>query len=144
MFDVCWSWFFWWGRGGREGAVRPAVSFVPIFLYITSRFAYMEHLFYWQLVLIFLYLTSAWMFFYHALATAFTTSCHTKTVCCCWVWKLSNDACPLNLIPSASFLTQSDWLEKKNNQSFCIRKETLGTRLMPTKTMVRWQVISNA
>ena len=124
------------GRGG--GAVRSAVSLLPILLYVTSRFAYMEHLFCWQLLLIFLYLTSDWMFFFHALATVFTTSCHGKNVCCRWVWKFSNDACPLNLIRSASFLTQSDWLEKKANQSLCIRKETLGTRLMPTKIMVRW------
>ena len=43
----------------------------------------------------------AWMFFLHTLATAFPTSYRLKTVCSCWVWKLSNDACPLNRIPSA-------------------------------------------
>ena len=67
-----------------------------------------------------------------------------KTVCSCWVWKLSNDACPLNLVPSASFLTQCDWLEKKTAQSLCVRKEALGARMMPTKTMVRHYVIGNA
>ena len=61
-----------------------------ILLYITSRFAYMKHLFYWQLILIFLYLTSksgvqtnyplAWMFFFRTLTTAFPTSCRMKTV----------------------------------------------------------------
>ena len=85
----------------------------------------------------------AWMFFFCTLATAFPTSYCMKTVCSCWVWKLSNDACPLNLVPSASFLTQSDWLEKKSDQSFCVRKEALGTQLMPTKTMVRPYVICN-
>ena len=60
-----------------------------------------------------------------------------KTVCSCWVWKLSKDACPINLVSSASFLTQSDWLKKKASQSLCVRKTALGTKLMPTKTMVR-------
>ena len=68
------------------------------------------------------------MFFFHTLAT-FPTSFHIKTVCSCTYL--------LNLIPSASFLTQSDWLEKKANQSLCVRKEALGTRLMPTDIMVR-------
>ena len=40
-----------WGWGG---AVCPP----PILLYITNRFAYMKHLFCWQLILIVLYLTS--------------------------------------------------------------------------------------
>ena len=79
----------------------------------------------------------AWMFFFCTLATAFPTSYCMKTVCSCWVWKLSNDACPLNLVPSASFLTQSDWLEKKADQSLCVGKEALGTRLMSTKTVVK-------
>ena len=60
-----------------------------------------------------------------------------KTVCSCWSWKLSNNACSLNLLPSGSFLTQSNWLEKKVDQSLCVRKEALGTRLMSTKIMVR-------
>ena len=76
----------------------------------------------------------AWMFFC-TLATAFPTSYHMKTVFSCWGWKLSNDACPLNLAPNSSFLMQSKWLEKKANQSICIRKEALGTRLIPTKTI---------
>ena len=77
-------------------------------------------------------------------ATAFPTSYHMKTVCSCWVWKLSNDACPLNLVPSAFFLTQNDWLEKKADQWLCVRKDTLGTRMLPTETMVRHYVIGNA
>ena len=81
----------------------------------------------------------AWMFFL-TLATAFPM----KTVCSCWIWKLSNDACPLNLIHSASFLTQSNWLEKKSYQLHLVRIEALGTKLIPTKTMVRCYVISNA
>ena len=85
----------------------------------------------------------AWMFFFRTLATAFPTSYRMKTVCSCWVWKLSNDACPLNLVPSASFLTQSDWLEMTADQSLCIKKKALGTKLMPTKTMVRPYVIGN-
>ena len=41
-------------------------------------------------------------------------------------------------LPSqCSFLTQSSWLGKKADQSLRIRKDALGTRLMPTKTMVR-------
>ena len=43
--------------------------------------------------------------------------------CSFWVWKLSNDACTLNLVPSASFLMQSYWLEKKTDQLLFIRKE---------------------
>ena len=54
-----------------------------------------------------------------------------------WVWKLSNNACLLKLIPSASFLTQRHWLKKKVDQLLCGRKEALRTRLVPTKTMVR-------
>ena len=100
----------------------------------------MKHLFCWQLIL---YLTSTWMFFFCTLANASPTSYHIKTVCFCWVLKPSNNVCLLNLVPSASFLTQSNWLDKKADQSLCIRKEALGTRLIPTKTMLRGQVISN-
>ena len=75
----------------------------------------------------------AWMFFFRTLATAFPTTYHMKTDCSCRVWKLSNDACPLKLVPSASFLTQRDKLEKKADQSLCIRKEALGMRLMTTR-----------
>ena len=77
------------------------------------------------------------MFFFYTLANAFPTSYHIKTVCSCWVLKPCNNACLLNLADSASFLTQSDWLEKKVGQLLCIRKEALGGRLIPTKTMVR-------
>ena len=122
------------GFGG--GSVRPHCK-PPILLFITSRFAYMKHLFCWQLILVFLYLTSAWMFFFRTLATGFPTSYRMKAVCSCWVWKLSNDACLLNLVPIAFFLTQSDWLEKKADQSLYVRKEALTTRFMPIKTMVR-------
>ena len=77
---------------------------------------------------------------YSILASAFHTY-HMKTVCSCWVWKLSNVACPLNLILRASFLMHSDWLEKKANQLLCIRKAERShgkMRVMPTKkTMVR-------
>ena len=34
------------------------------------------------------------VFFFHTLATAFPTSYYIKTACSCWVWELSNDACP--------------------------------------------------
>ena len=81
------------------------------------------------------------MFFFCTLATAFPTSYHMKTVCSCWIWKLSNLI--INLVPSASFLTQNDWLEKKANQSLCDRKEALRMRLMSTKTMVRCYVMGN-
>ena len=74
------------------------------------------------------------MFFFYTLANAFPTSYHIKTVCSCWVLKPCNNACLLNLADSASFLTQSDWLEKKVGQLLCIRKEALGGRLIPTKT----------
>ena len=77
------------------------------------------------------------MFFFHTLAAAFPTSYHIKTGCSRWVWKPSNNACLLKLPPSAPFLTQSDCFEKKTDQSLCVRKEALGTMLMPTKTMVR-------
>ena len=77
--NLIWALFLMWASpcdvnfaaGGFDGgAVRP-----PILIYITSRFAYMKHLFCWQSILIFLlYLTSAWIFFFHALATAFSSS----------------------------------------------------------------------
>ena len=38
---------------------------------------------------------------------------------------------------------QSNSLEKKADQLLCVRKEALGTRLMPKKTMVRRCVIGN-
>ena len=90
-----------WGGGGRGRAVSPPP---PILLYITSRIAHMEYLFCWQLILIFLCFklgvqtkhALAWMFFC-TLATAFSTSHCLETVCSCWVWKLTNDVCPLNL-----------------------------------------------
>ena len=44
-----------------------------------------------------------WMFFFCTLSTAFLTSYHLKIVCSCWVWKLSNHACPLNSVPSALY-----------------------------------------
>ena len=61
------------------------------------------------------------MFFFCTLADAFTTSYHIKIVCSCWVLKSSNNACLHNPVASASFLTQK--LEKKADQSLCIRKE---------------------
>ena len=83
------------------------------------------------------------MFFFHTLATAFPTSYHIQIVCFFLVSKPSNNAFLLNLVPSASFLTQSDWLEKKANKSLYIRTEGVGTRLIPAKSMVRRYVISN-
>ena len=134
--------------GGREHCKTPykliSSPLSPLFCYISLLdLLNMRQLFCWHFILIFLCLTSAWMFFFHTLATCFPTSYHIKTVCSCWVWKPSNNACLLNLVPSASFLTQSNWLEKKADQSFCFRKEALGTRLILIKTMVRRQVISN-
>ena len=96
----------------------------------------MKHLFCWQLILIFLYLTSAWMFFFHTLATAFPTSWHIKTFCSCLVWKASNNSSLLNIVSSVSLLTQSDWMEKKANQSFCIRKKAWEQGWCPQR---RWQ-----
>ena len=134
------------------GVGRGAVSLAHNVLYITSRFTYMNSFF----------LTThsnfsvlnfklgvpendllAWMFFFCTLATAFSTSYSMKNDFSCWVWKLSNDACPLNFVPSASFLTQSNWLENNADRSLCITKEALGTRLMPPKTMIRCYNISN-
>ena len=145
---------FSWGCC-KEGALQALAVSHPCppsnLLYITSRYAYMKHLFCWRLILIFLYFKLgvltyyplAWMFFFRTLSTAFPTANLMKIVCSCWVWKLSNVACPLNLVPSASFLIQSDWLQKAD-QSLCVRKEALGTRLIPTKTMVRCYVIGIA
>ena len=77
------------------------------------------------------------MFFFRILANAFPTFYHIKTVCSCGGLKPSNKTCLISLVLSAFFLTQSDWLEKKADQSLCITKEALGTRLIPTKTMVK-------
>ena len=81
---------------------KPLTLYFAIYLCITSRFTYIKHLFCWQFILIFLYLTLAWMFFFRTLATAFPTSYRMKTICTCWVLKLSNDACPLNHVLNAS------------------------------------------
>ena len=142
--------------GVWRGCCNPSPLPPPYFLYITSTFDYMKHLFCWQTHSSFSVLNfklRVWatyalpqMFFFLTLTTAFPTSHHMKTVCSCWVWKLCNDTCPLNLVLGASFLTQSDWLEKKANQLLSLRKEALGARLMPSKTHVKtlhyWQCIN--
>ena len=116
----------------------PPSPLTPLFCYISLIDSLnMKHHFCWQLILIFLHLTSAWMFFFRTLANAFPTSYHMKTVCSGWVLKPSNKECLLNFVPSTSFLTQSHWLEKKDDESLCIRKEVLETSLIPKKTMVR-------
>ena len=129
-------------------APPPLSITTPLFCYISlPRFTYMKQFFCWQLILIFLYLTSAYfslnVLLLHS-SYCFPYFYRMKTVYSCWVWKLSNDACPLNLVPSGSFLTQSDWLDKKADQLLCIRKEALGTRFTPTKIMVWRYVINNA
>ena len=71
-----------------------------------------------------------WMFFL-ALATAYPINANFSKI--------------QHFVISASFILQSDWLEKKAYQLLCLRKEALGMRLMPTKTMVRhcyWQCIN--
>ena len=129
------------GAGAGRRAVRPHYSSspppLPLFCYISLLdLLNMKHLFCWQLILILLYLTSAWMFFFHTLATAFPTSWHIKTFCSCLVWKASNNSSLLNIVSSASLLTQSDWMEKKANQSFCIRKKAWEEGWCPQR---RWQ-----
>ena len=143
--ELC-SWVIFEGGRAMSPSCKSTLPSQPIppsiLLCITFRSAYMKHLFCWQLILILLYLTThanssvpnfklgmqtnyplVWMFFFTTLATAFPTSYHINAVCSCWVWKFSNDSCPLNLVPSVSFLTQGDWLEKKADQLLCIRKE---------------------
>ena len=152
LWDVNFAAVVFWGRGApKTPAARPPPYFAiyhfyigllyetPFLLTTHSKFSVLNFKLGVQT-----YYPLSWMFFFHTLATVFPTSCHMKTVCSCWVWKLSNDACSLNLVPSVSFLTQRDWLEKKADQSIFVRKEALGTRLMPTKPMVRCYVISNA
>ena len=83
----------------------------------------MKYLFCSQLILIFPYLTSAWMLFFRTVANAFPTSYHIKSVCSCWVLKPSNNTCLLNLVPSASFLIESDsWRRKLINCSALEKK----------------------
>ena len=104
------------GGGGycKTSLSAPRCPYPSQFCYISLLDSLnLKYLICWQLILIFLYLTSAWMFFFHTLATAFPTNYLIKTACSCWVWKASNNACLLNLLPSASFVMQSDWLEKK-------------------------------
>ena len=106
--------------------LAPAVSSPPSFLfcYISLLDSLIWNTFFWQLVLIFLYFELglqtryplAQMLFLRIVVTVFPTSYRMKSVCSCWVWKLSNDACLPNLIPSASFLKQSDSLEEKADQ----------------------------
>ena len=103
--------------GGFEGrAMWDPTVIPPILLCIISRFASRKHLFCWQLVLILPY--SSYCFSYFL----------SYENCSRWVSKLSNDACPLNLVPNASFLMQSNWLEKRANQY---------SAMIPTKTVVR-------
>ena len=68
------------------------------------------------------------MFFFYTLDNAFPTCHHIKTIFSGSGLKPTNNACLLNLVHSASFPTQGNWLEKKANQSLCIRKEALGIR----------------
>ena len=110
-----------------EGAM---VSPLLLFSYITSRFAYMKHLFCWQFILIFLYLLQIMsadkLSFGLNVLLLYSSYCFPYFLlyenCSCWVWKLSIVASPLNLIPSAFFITQSDWLEKKADHFMSIIK----------------------
>ena len=117
------------GLGRGRGAASPHFKlFLPILPYITCRFETLFLLTTYSNFSVLNYKLGlqtnyplAQMFFF-TVATAYPTSCcmsihycwvfnstRTKPVCSCLVWKLSNDACPLNLIPSASFLMQSNW-----------------------------------
>ena len=92
------SWDVW--DGGK-----PTAPYLAI-ICITFRFAYMKYDFCWQLILILLYFKLGMQtnypftqtFFFHTIAAAFPTSCCLKTVYSCWVWKFSNDACPLSIM----------------------------------------------
>ena len=96
--------------GGGVGVSLPPLCW---YIYITSRFACMKYLFLLTThsnfsVLDFILGVKtnyplAWVSFFCTLATAFPTSYHMKTVCSCWVWKLSNDSCSLNHVPSALY-----------------------------------------
>ena len=120
------SWRVFWGRwvsgGGGTPTPHCAIYYFQILLIWSAFFC-------WQLIIIFVYLTPALMFFFRTLANAFPTSYHIKSVCSCWVLKPSNNVCLLNLVPSVSFLTQSDSLEKKADQLLYIRKRTPGNKV---------------
>ena len=45
----------------------------------------------------------------------------------------------INLVPRASFLTQSDWSAFFSNQSLCVRKEALGMRLSEHVSLLSFQ-----
>ena len=86
----------------------------------------------------------SWMFFFHTLATVFPTSCHMKTVCSCWVWKLRcMPTEPCSPVPTASFQMLNNWLEKIADQSLWVRKEALGLMLMSIMTMIRCYIIDD-
>ena len=110
---------------GDGGAVSPLSPYLT-----TSRFAYMKHLFCWQFILIFLYLLQIMsadkLSFGLNVLLLYSSYCFPYFLlyenCSCWVWKLSIVASPLNLIPSAFFITQSDWLEKKADHFMSIIK----------------------
>ena len=90
------------------------------------------------------YYPLSWMFFFHTVATVFPTSSHMKTVCSCRVWKLrcmSTEPC--SPVLTASFGMQNNWLEKKADQSLCVRKEALGLMLMSIMPMIRCYIIGN-
>ena len=106
---------------GRGTLYAPAVSSPthPLFCYISLLDSLIWNTFFVVLFRmsshsIFMYIKlgvqtnypSAWMFLFRTLATTFPTFYRMKTACSFWVWKLSNDACPLNLVPTASFLTR--------------------------------------
>ena len=45
----------------------------------------------------------------------------------------------INLVPMASFLTQSDWSAFFSNQSLCVRKEAMDTRLSEHASLLSFQ-----
>ena len=64
---------------------------------------------------------------------------------CLFLLSLKTQQCCMPTKPrSQFFFPNAERLQKKDDQSLCIRKQALGTRLIATKTMVRCYVISNA
>ena len=110
-----WCKFCSWGGGVQAPAVSPPS---PLFCYIS--------LLDWLIWKPFLLITHsnfsvlnfklgiqtnyplAQMFFFHTLTAAFPSSYGMKTICSCWVWKLSSDAC---LLCVKHFIIQSALLD---------------------------------
>ena len=91
-----------------------------------------------QINIIFFLQTNGWI--------SYITKSRFRSVECFWTHLRLADNLHLtmvfvgiNLVPRASFLTQYDWSAFFSNQSLCVRKEALGTRLSGHASLLSFQ-----